>query len=230
MKPNIFICGPSGTGKSTSMRNLSPERTVILNVEQKALPFRKGVEFELNVPIGDIALFKKALTKAIENPNVDTIIIESFTSLIELIYMKAKSLYDGFDVWDYYKNEIKKIMEMSKNTDKYIIFIGIDQYVEGDAGVEERFIAVDGSWKKKVEKEFVIVIYSEAKEINDKQEYRFITNKQPGYNKLSAKSPMEMLPPIMDNDINSVLIEIDIYYGWNKKKVKPKKEKVDESK
>lgn len=230
MKPNIFICGPSGTGKSTSMRNLSPERTVILNVEQKALPFRKGVEFELNVPIGDIALFKKALTKAIENPNVDTIIIESFTSLTELIYMKAKSLYDGFDVWDYYKNEIKKIMEMSKNTEKYIIFIGIDQYVEGDAGVEERFIAVDGSWKKKVEKEFVIVIYSEAKEIADKQEYRFITNKQPGYNKLSAKSPMEMLPLTMDNDINSVLIEIDKYYGWNKKKVKPKKEKVNESK
>ena len=39
MKPNIFICGPSGTGKSTSMRNLPPERTVILNTEQKALPF-----------------------------------------------------------------------------------------------------------------------------------------------------------------------------------------------
>ena len=215
MKPNIFICGPSGTGKSTSMRNLPPERTVILNVEQKALPFRKGVEFKLNVPIDSIQLFKTALTKAIENPKIDIIVIESFTSLTELIYMKAKSLYDGFDVWDFYKNEIKKIMEMSKNTEKYIIFIGIDQYVEGEAGVEERFIAVDGSWKKKVEKEFVIVIYSEAKEINDKQEYRFITNKQPGYNKLSAKSPMEMLPPIMENDIDMVLTKIDSYYGWD---------------
>jgi len=217
MKPNIFICGPSGTGKSTSMRNLPPERTVILNTEQKALPFRKGVEFKLNVPINSLQLFKTALTKAIENPNVDIIVIESFTSLIEMIYMKAKSLYDGFDVWDFYKNEIKKIMEMSKNTDKYIIFIGIDQFVEGDSGVEERFIAVDGSWKKKVEKEFVIVIYSEAKEINDKQEYRFITNKQPGYNKISAKSPMEMLPPIMENDIHTILKEVDKYYGWDKK-------------
>jgi len=217
MKPNIFICGPSGTGKSTSMRNLQPERTVILNTEQKALPFRKGVEFKLNVPINSLQLFKTALTKAIENPNVDIIVIESFTSLIEMIYMKAKSLYDGFDVWDFYKNEIKKIMEMSKNTDKYIIFIGIDQFVEGDSGVEERFIAVDGSWKKKVEKEFVIVIYSEAKEINDKQEYRFITNKQPGYNKISAKSPMEMLPPIMDNNIKVILDEVDKYYGWDKK-------------
>jgi hypothetical protein len=217
MKPNIFICGPSGTGKSTSMRNLPPERTVILNTEQKALPFRKGVEFKLNVPINSLQLFKTALTKAIENPNVDIIVIESFTSLIEMIYMKAKSLYDGFDVWDFYKNEIKKIMEMSKNTAKYIIFIGIDQFVEGDSGVEERFIAVDGSWKKKVEKEFVIVIYSEAKEINDKQEYRFITNKQPGYNRISAKSPMEMLPPIMENDIHTILKEVDKYYGWDKK-------------
>ena len=217
MKPNIFICGPSGTGKSTSMRNLPPERTVILNVEQKALPFRKGVEFKLNVPIDSIQLFKTALSKAIENPKIDIIVIESFTSLTELIYMKAKTLYDGFDVWDFYKNEIKKIMEMSKNTDKYIIFLGIDQFVEGDSGVEERFIAVDGSWKKKVEKEFVIVIYSEAKEINDKQEYRFITNKQPGYNKISAKSPMEMLPPIMDNNIKAILDEVDKYYGWDEK-------------
>ena len=54
MKPNIFICGPSGTGKSTSIRNLSPERTVILNTEQKALPFRKGVDFKLNVPINSL--------------------------------------------------------------------------------------------------------------------------------------------------------------------------------
>jgi len=41
---------------------------------------------------------------------------------------------------------------------------------------------------------------------------------------------MEMLPPIMENDINSILNEVDKYYGWDKKKVKPKKEKVDGSK
>ena len=68
-----------------------------------------------------------------------------------------------------------------------------------------------------MEEKFVIVIYSEAKEINDKQEYRFITNKQPGYNRISAKSPMEMLPPIMDNDIKLILDEVDKYYGWDKK-------------
>ena len=29
---------------------------------------------------------------------------------------------------------------------------------------------------------------------------------------------MEMLPPIMENDINSILNEVDKYYGWDKKK------------
>lgn len=226
MKPNIFICGPSGTGKSTSFRNLPPERTVILNTEQKALPFRNGADFTLNIPIKTLADYKNALSKAIESDKVDTIITESFTSLTELIYLEATKMYDGYDIWEYYKMEIKKIMNMSKNTEKYVIFVGIDQVLEGETGVTERFVAVDGSWKKKVEKEFVIVIYSDVKEIEEKQEYRFITNKQPGYNKLSAKSPMEMLPLIMENDLNKVLLSIDEYYGWKKKKeVKPIKTK-----
>ena len=35
MKPNIFVVGPSGTGKSSSIENLNPETTAILNTEMK---------------------------------------------------------------------------------------------------------------------------------------------------------------------------------------------------
>jgi len=41
----VFIVGPSGMGKSTSGRNLDCESTMILNSDQKALPFKK---FKLN--------------------------------------------------------------------------------------------------------------------------------------------------------------------------------------
>jgi ABC-type ATPase involved in cell division len=40
----VFVIGRSGTGKSTSIRNLKPEETVIINSDQKALPFRKFKE------------------------------------------------------------------------------------------------------------------------------------------------------------------------------------------
>ena len=35
-----FLVGKSGTGKSTSLRNLNPDETLIINTDQKALPFK----------------------------------------------------------------------------------------------------------------------------------------------------------------------------------------------
>ena len=37
----IFVVGKSGMGKSTSARNLNPDETVIINSDQKHLPFPK---------------------------------------------------------------------------------------------------------------------------------------------------------------------------------------------
>ncbi|MBQ5476117.1 MAG: hypothetical protein IIT65_15935 [Lachnospiraceae bacterium] len=36
----IAIVGASGSGKSTSVRNLNPEETFIINVASKPLPFK----------------------------------------------------------------------------------------------------------------------------------------------------------------------------------------------
>lgn len=35
----IFIVGKSGMGKSTSLRNLNPDETVIINTDQKTITF-----------------------------------------------------------------------------------------------------------------------------------------------------------------------------------------------
>jgi len=40
MSELIGILGDSGKGKTTSLRNLDPEETVIINVSGKPLPFR----------------------------------------------------------------------------------------------------------------------------------------------------------------------------------------------
>ena len=112
----------------------------------------------MNVPIKSVSEFHTALDKAMSSDKIKTIVIESFTSLIEIIFREADIRYKGFDVWSYYNKEIDKILDKSKNSDKYIVFTAIDGVYDGDNGVEERFVAVDGNrWKKRVEKEFVCV-------------------------------------------------------------------------
>ena len=213
MKPNIFIVGPSGSGKSTSLWNLDPATTIILNTEQKALPFRGGQKFKMNVPIANMNEFHIAFNKAIDSKIAEVIVIESFTSMIEHQYIKSKAAYTNYDIWSDYADEISRILNLSKGTDKYIVFLGIDGVIEGANGVEERFIYVQGKLKKQVEKEFVIVLYTDMITSEKGSEYQFVTNKQQGYEHTGIKSPMDMLPLRMPNDITEVIKHIEAYYS-----------------
>ena len=60
MAQSVLIIADSGTGKSTSMRNLDPKSTVIINIANKPLPF-KGWKDYTNMnkdnPKGNMYLF-----------------------------------------------------------------------------------------------------------------------------------------------------------------------------
>ena len=210
MKPNIIIVGPSGSGKSTSLSSLNPKTTAILNTERKQLPFKNAKEF-MNVPIKSVSEFHSALDKAMSSDKIDTIIIESFTSLIEIIFREADIRYKGFDVWSYYNKEIDKILDKSKNSDKYVIFTAIDGVYDGDNGVEERYVAVDGNrWKKRVEKEFVIALFTDVHKGDEGVNYRFRTNTT---GRDSAKSPMGMFKDLhIPNNLGKVIQMCEEYY------------------
>ncbi len=211
MKPNIIIVGPSGSGKSSSMRNLDPKSTAVINTERKQLPFKNANDF-MNVPVKSVSEFHSALDKAMESDKIKTIVIESFTSLIEIIYREAEIRYKGFDIWGYYNKEIGRILDKSKNSDKYVIFTAIDGVYDGDNGVEERFVAIDGNrWKKRVEKEFVICLFTDTKATDEGVQYRFRTNTT---GRDSAKSPMGMFLDLhIDNDLKQVINACRTYYS-----------------
>ena len=50
-------------------------------------------------------------------------------------------------------------------------------------------------------------------------QYRFITNKQKGFERVSAKSPMDMLPLTIDNDINEVIKYVESYINGEEEEV-----------
>jgi|TARA_B100000768_G_scaffold166672_1_gene170206 hypothetical protein len=211
MKPNIIVVGKSGSGKSSSLRNLNPETTAVLNIERKQLPFKGAMKFK-NVGIPDLNTFNAAFKKAVESTDIDTIVIESFTSLVEMIYREADIRFKGFDVWSFYNKEIDRILNMSKNSDKYIVFLAIDGAYDGEDGVQERFVAVDGNrWKKRVEKEFVLCLYTDNYYGEGQTKFQFRTQSN---GKDSAKSPMEMFDELMiPNDLALVIDKCEEYYS-----------------
>lgn len=216
MKPNIFICGVSGTGKSSSLRNLNPERTCILNTERKALPFKGAGKFKNQASIDNYINFNKLFKSALESDKFDVIVIESFTSLSEFIMTQAKAIKTGFDVYSYYNDQILNVLSMSKNANgKYVVFTGIDDYLKGNESSslsEDRIaIKVEGQkLKGMIEKEFVIVVFTMvSKSEKNEMQYEFLTNSD-GIR--SAKSPMGMLPVKMPNDLQEIINLSEIYY------------------
>lgn len=107
MSNTILIIGHSGTGKSTSIRNLPPEETFIINVLGKILPF-KGANKKYT-PLSDDRLTgnyfssdsSATIIKVIKfvnekRPDIKNLIIDDFTYSITNEYM-SKILVKGFE-------------------------------------------------------------------------------------------------------------------------------------
>jgi len=71
MAQSILIIGASGTGKSTSLRNLDPKSTFIINVLGKPLPFR--------------GFFKQYTLASKENPKGNYFVTDNYLEMIKVI-------------------------------------------------------------------------------------------------------------------------------------------------
>jgi ABC-type phosphate transport system ATPase subunit len=90
----IAIVGPSGTGKSTSIRSLNPKETFIINVARKELPFR-GAEKLYNtesknyMEVDDIPQITALLGTINEKaPHIKNIIMDDAIYAMSFLMMK----------------------------------------------------------------------------------------------------------------------------------------------
>lgn len=199
----VMVMGPSGSGKSSSMRNFKSNEVAIINVAGKPFPFRGKLP---SVVTSDYANIKKVLLKG-----------------GRLSYVIDDSQYlMGFEEMDSTKSGYERFNSIGFN------FIGLVRFIVNELPddvivyfLQHTEVGEDGKVKAKtlgklidnhytLEGLFSIVLMCDV----DKDKHQFITNSD-GTN--TCKSPMGMFEDKrMDNDLKVVDATIRDY--WEIKK------------
>lgn len=205
-----LIIGESGSGKSTSLRNLDPKETFILGVLDKPLPFR-GYKSHYNRvskenPTGNYAScdnylkilgFIDAIDK--RRPEIKTLIIDDFQYLMANEFMR-RALERGFDkfseiahhAWD-------MIRRLTETRPDLYCFVLSHSDTDANGKVKCKTIGKMLDDKVTLEGMFTTIFHAQ---VSDGQ-YKFLTQNDGIH---IAKSPMDMFADkYIDNDLAIIL-------------------------
>lgn len=187
----VLILGESGSGKSASLRNFSPDEAAVFNVASKPLPFRGKLPKVDGCGYEDI---KKALSKAKKKAFA---IDDSQYLLVFAAFDRAKETgYGKFTDFalDFY-NLIRFVVEQTPS-DVIVYFLHHTERSE-DGHTKAKTIGKMLDNQLTVEGLFPIVLLCRT----DGTRHYFETQSD-GFT--TAKSPMGMFEPEIDNDLKAV--------------------------
>lgn len=214
-----LIIGESGSGKSASLRNFEPNEVAIFNVSEKPLPFRKKLPMCMTSDM-------KFITEEIKKNARNCYVVDD-AGLAMTFFLFGKVSETGFGKFtqvakDFYDMVQTAIRCTSDDTIVYFM-MHIDRSDDG-AKVKAKTAGKMIDSQLTLESLFSIVLYC----VNDGKRHYFVTQSD---GVTTAKSPMEMFPMEIDNDLKAVDTAIREYYGMAKlgtpvKKSEPKKDNV----
>ena len=199
----VLILGESGSGKSTSMRNFDEKEVGIFNVASKPLPFRK------KLPKVDKATYKQ-IEATLKSPKLKKYVIDDSQYLMAFeMFDRAKETgYNKFtDIALNFRNLIQFIV--SGVPDDVIVYFlhHVETTETGKIKAKTSGKMIDNQLT--LEGLFSIVLLCTT----DGTNHKFITQSD-GYT--TAKSPMDMFPIEIDNDLALVDKAIREYYELDK--------------
>lgn len=196
----VMVCGQSGTGKSTSLRNFKPEEVCVVNVSRKPLPFRnKHKTFNTD----DYSAIDAAIRKA----PAKSIVIDDATYLMTGEYMRTANV-TGYKKFVTLALNFYTLIKVAASLpdDKIVYFLG---HVDTDPNGNEKFKTIGKMLDEKITLEgmFTIVL----KTVVQDGKYFFSTQNN---GQDTVKSPMGMFEaPLIENDLAAVDAAIREYYG-----------------
>lgn len=221
-----LILGQSGTGKSTSIKTLNSEETVIINVLGKRLPFKGSnklynTENKNMFHVDDYATIQSYIKAISENAvNVKNIIVDDATYIIRKEYFKrAKEAgYNKYTELAMHFQNIIQVCEQAR-ADLNVFFIMHSEAESSDnvtTGYKVSTIGKLLDTQYNIIEVVPMVLYSAIK-YDDKgtPTYGFYTHKtKEGTIEIPAKTPEEMFDEdFIPNDLGLVIKTMEEYYG-----------------
>tara|TARA_R110000751_G_scaffold34272_1_gene84936 strand:+ start:3800 stop:4474 length:675 start_codon:yes stop_codon:yes gene_type:complete len=219
----VFLVGKSGMGKSTSLRNLNPDETVIINTDQKALPFKqfnlKYNEEKRNYrKTSDVTMVAATLTKVNELPNVKTVIIDTWSRIMTDAIMSQKFRSEkGFEKWGKFaasQYDLINFINDSMREDIIVYLMAHPETHYDESGFATERIGVQGKMLERfVPESFsTIVLYSEIIKTPGQPNRHIFRTISSGSD--TCKTPLEMFEEeAIDNDLIIVNKTIREYYS-----------------
>lgn len=210
----ICIMGESGSGKTTSLRNLDPKTTFIIDSDKKGLSWkgwRDGFSGEkknyLKTDFPQVAL--QALQKVNTDKaykHIKVLVVDTINGLMVADEMR-RSKEKGYDKWQDLAQSIYDLVDyaLTVRDDLTVIFIAHTQTDHDDNGFMWTRIKTSGRKLDKIvlESKFSTVLLAKCVD----GEYKFETQS----NFSTAKSPMGALEKEVPNDVAAVLEALKEY-------------------
>lgn len=202
MAPRVLIIGESGTGKSASLRNLTPEQVLVINCAGKPLPFKN--KFETVTP--SFNRLTLDILNAMDSTSKKIIVIDDAQYIMSFQYMR-RIHENGWDKWNDIQGDFFNIIQHcdALPDDTTVYFLSHLQRTEdGHEKVKTMGKMLDE--KITIEGLFTIVLKTAVQD----GQYLFVTQNS-GMD--TVKSPIGMFATYaIDNDLAYVDAKIRNYY------------------
>lgn len=196
----VLILGESGSGKSASLRNFEPEDVSIFNVAAKPLPFRKKLPMKATSDYS-------AIQKGIQASKKKSFVIDDSQYLLCFeSFAKAKETGYGkyTDMALHFYNLVQFVIRQTQ-PDVIVYFLHHTESDSNTGKVKAKTMGKMLDNQLTLEGLFSIVLMA----YTDGKKHVFVTQSD---GMTTAKSPMEMFPAEIDNDLKAVDQAIRTYY------------------
>lgn len=213
MSNTVLVIGQSGSGKSTSLRNLDPKSTFIISVLDKPLPFRgykknyneQNKNFYCSDDYKAIKNYIRAISE--RRPDITTLVIDDahFLMANEFMHRACEKGYDRFSEIAQHMWEV--MTEITRTRHDLTCFILSHNEIDSNGISKPKTVGKMLDDKITLEAMVTVCLHTMVKD----GEYKFLTQNDGSH---VCKSPIGLFDDVViDNDLLVVKEAVEKYFN-----------------